>query len=154
MTAVVLIEALKGVLHKGPCIFLGLLRLAALLGSSPLGYYRSRGRHPVGSSAVPESYSGVALPLLPLTGLRHSPDCADAEQLIVFFVQFVVGTTGRLLMVACGVAHTITVTSAGNAYSCGLNEAGQLGLGDKQARKSFARVSLRGIVMAACGLKT
>ena len=103
VTAVVLIEALKGVLHKGPCIFLGLLRLAALLGSSPLGYYRSRGRHPVGSSAVPESYSGVALPLLPLTGLRHSPDCADAEQLIVFFVQFVhlqlVGTTGRCLEV-------------------------------------------------------
>ena len=58
----------------------------------------------------------------------------------------------RAVMVACGVAHTITVTSAGNAYSCGLNEAGQLGLGDKQARKSFARVSLRGIVMAACGL--
>ena len=101
VTAVVLVEALKGVFHKGFCIFRGLLRLAALLGSSPLGYYRSRGRHPVGSSAVPESYSGVALPLLPLTGLRHSPDCADAEQLIVFFCAVralaIGGDTGRCL---------------------------------------------------------
>ena len=58
----------------------------------------------------------------------------------------------RAVMVACGVAHTVAVTDAGHAYSCGQNSEGQLGLGDKVARTSFTQVSGHGIVMAACGL--
>jgi hypothetical protein len=70
VTAVVLVEALKGVFHKGFCIFRGLLRLAALLGSSPTGHYRGHGRHP-------ESFRR-----LPLRGSRILPPSTGGDKWI------------------------------------------------------------------------
>jgi alpha-tubulin suppressor-like RCC1 family protein len=63
----------------------------------------------------------------------------------------------RVIMVACGRLHTMAVTAAGHAWTCGYNESGQLGVGDTANRLMFAQVDagqLGGarIVMAACGL--
>ena len=62
----------------------------------------------------------------------------------------------RVVMVSCGVSHTMAVTAAGHAWTCGRNEYGQLGVGDRTNRLGFTQVDagqLGGarIVMAACG---
>ena len=59
-------------------------------------------------------------------------------------------------MVACGGWHTIAVTTAGHAWTCGRNTYGALGVGDRTDRLFFATVNARQlggarIVMAACG---
>jgi alpha-tubulin suppressor-like RCC1 family protein len=63
----------------------------------------------------------------------------------------------RVVVVSCGDAHTMAVTAAGHAWTCGNNCYGQLGVGDKTKRLGFTQVDagqLGGarIVMAACGL--
>ena len=63
----------------------------------------------------------------------------------------------RVVMVSCGFSHTMAVTAAGHAWTCGYNAGGQLGVGDKTNRLGFTQVDagqLGGarIVMAACGL--
>ena len=60
-------------------------------------------------------------------------------------------------MVACGGVHTMAVTAAGHAWTCGFNCFGQLGVGDTADRLGFTQVDagqLGGarIVMGACGL--
>jgi alpha-tubulin suppressor-like RCC1 family protein len=62
----------------------------------------------------------------------------------------------RVIMVACGRYHTMAVTAAGHAWTCGYNDYGQLGLGLAANRLGFTQVDagqLGGarIVMAACG---
>ena len=62
----------------------------------------------------------------------------------------------RVVMVSCGFSHTMAVTAAGHAWTCGQNDQGQLGLGDRTNRLGFTQVDagqLGGarIVMAACG---
>ena len=64
----------------------------------------------------------------------------------------------RVVLVACGGAHTMAVTAAGHAWTCGSNGNGQLGVGDETDREVFTQVDdgqLRGarIVMAACGAR-
>ena len=66
----------------------------------------------------------------------------------------------RVVMVACGGYHTMAVTAAGHAWTCGCNSDGQLGVGDTADtadRLGFTQVDagqLGGarIVMAACGI--
>ena len=60
-----------------------------------------------------------------------------------------------VVMVSCGMTHTLAVTAAGRAWTCGNNKFGQLGHGDTADRTSFTLVSLERleeamIVMAAC----
>jgi alpha-tubulin suppressor-like RCC1 family protein len=62
----------------------------------------------------------------------------------------------RVVMVSCGYMHTMAVTAAGHAWTCGDNDYGQLGVGDRTSRLGFTQVDavqLGGarIVMAACG---
>ena len=62
----------------------------------------------------------------------------------------------RVVMVSCGFSHTMAVTAAGHAWTCGDNDYGQLGVGDRTSRLGFTQVDavqLGGarIVMAACG---
>jgi len=62
----------------------------------------------------------------------------------------------RVVMVSCGGDHTMAVTAAGHAWTCGQNDQGQLGVGDRTNRLGFTQVDagqLGGarIVMAACG---
>ena len=62
----------------------------------------------------------------------------------------------RVVMVSCGFSHTMAVTAAGHAWTCGYNYYGQLGVGDTTDRLGFTQVDagqLGGarIVMAACG---
>ncbi len=62
----------------------------------------------------------------------------------------------HVVMVACGIVHTMAVTAAGDAWTCGDNCYGQLGVGDCVSRVVFTKVDageLGGarIVMAACG---
>ena len=59
-------------------------------------------------------------------------------------------------MVSCGGWHTMAVTAAGHVWTCGYNDYGQLGVGDRTDRLGFTQVDagqLGGarIVMAACG---
>ena len=61
----------------------------------------------------------------------------------------------RVVMVACGGVHTMAVTAAGHAWTCGANNHGELGVGDRENRLVFTQVDagqLGGarIVMAAC----
>jgi alpha-tubulin suppressor-like RCC1 family protein len=62
----------------------------------------------------------------------------------------------HVVMVACGLNHTMEVTVAGHAWTCGYNGFGQLGVGNRTDREGFTQVDagqLGGarIVMAACG---
>jgi len=62
----------------------------------------------------------------------------------------------RVVMVSCGFSHTMAVTAAGHAWTCGYNDKGQLGVVDRTNRLGFTQVDagqLGGarIVMAACG---
>ncbi len=62
----------------------------------------------------------------------------------------------RVVMVACGGVHTMAVTAAGHAWTCGNSHYGQLGVGDGTHRLGFTQVDARQlggarIVMAACG---
>jgi alpha-tubulin suppressor-like RCC1 family protein len=61
----------------------------------------------------------------------------------------------RVVMVSCGYLHTMAVTAAGHAWTCGYNDNGQLGVGDTANRLWFTHVDaghLGGarIVMSAC----
>jgi alpha-tubulin suppressor-like RCC1 family protein len=61
-----------------------------------------------------------------------------------------------VILVACGRMHTMAVTAAEHAWTCGDNTFGQLGVGDNASRELFTQVDagqLGGvrIVMAACG---
>jgi alpha-tubulin suppressor-like RCC1 family protein len=61
----------------------------------------------------------------------------------------------RVVKVSCGGWHTMAVTVAGHAWTCGDNLHGQLGVGDTANRLGFTQVDagqLGGarIVMAAC----
>ena len=61
----------------------------------------------------------------------------------------------RVVMVSCGFSHTMAVTAAGHAWTCGYNAGGQLGVGDKTNRLGFTQVDagqLGGarIVMSEC----
>jgi alpha-tubulin suppressor-like RCC1 family protein len=62
----------------------------------------------------------------------------------------------RVITVACGSWHTMAVTAAGHAWTCGYNEYGQLGVGDTADRLGFTQVDAgqpggARIVMAVCG---
>jgi alpha-tubulin suppressor-like RCC1 family protein len=46
----------------------------------------------------------------------------------------------RVLMVACGEYHTLSLTATGRVWSTGLNLCGQLGLGDLETRYLFTEV--------------
>ena len=46
----------------------------------------------------------------------------------------------RVVMVACGGYHTMAVTAAGHAWTCGRNGSGQLGVGDTADRLGFTQV--------------
>ena len=46
----------------------------------------------------------------------------------------------RVVMVSCGGVHTMAVTAAGHAWTCGRNEYGQLGVGDTANRLGFSQV--------------
>jgi alpha-tubulin suppressor-like RCC1 family protein len=67
----------------------------------------------------------------------------------------------RVVMVSCGGGHTMAVTAAGHAWTCGCNDCGQLGVGNSTKRThklGFTQVDawqLGGarIVMAACGAR-
>ena len=58
-------------------------------------------------------------------------------------------------MVSCGGWHTMAVTAAGHAWTCGSNDHGQLGVGDRTDRLGFTQVDARQLggarIMAACG---
>jgi len=61
-----------------------------------------------------------------------------------------------VLMVSCGRNHTVALTAAGCAWTCGANCSGQLGHGDTADRLSFTMVSpdrfeFTRVVMVACG---
>ena len=57
-----------------------------------------------------------------------------------------------VLSVACGHAHTMAVTTAGLVFTCGANDHGQLGLGNRESRHLLAQVAgPTSIAMAACG---
>ena len=43
-------------------------------------------------------------------------------------------------MVSCGGYHTMAVTAAGHAWTCGYNDNGQLGVGDTANRLWFTHV--------------
>lgn len=57
----------------------------------------------------------------------------------------------RVVLASCGGCHTIAVTGAAQAWACGENDSGQLGVGDTTHRLSFTQVAAGGIVAAACG---
>jgi alpha-tubulin suppressor-like RCC1 family protein len=59
----------------------------------------------------------------------------------------------RVVMVSCGGWHSMALTAAGHAWTCGDNEYGQLGVVDTAWRLGFTKVDAGGarIVMAACG---
>ena len=46
----------------------------------------------------------------------------------------------RVVMVFCGGDHTMAVTAAGHAWTCGYNYYGQLGVGDTTDRLGFTQV--------------
>ena len=46
----------------------------------------------------------------------------------------------RVVMVSCGDYHTMAVTAAGHAWTCGRNSYGQLGVGDTTDRLGFTQV--------------
>ena len=46
----------------------------------------------------------------------------------------------RVVMVSCGYLHTMAVTAAGHAWTCGCNSDGQLGVGDTANRLWFTHV--------------
>ena len=50
-------------------------------------------------------------------------------------------TSQRFIDIGCGWGHTLALTSGGDLYSWGLNNYGQLGLGDTKARQEPARVT-------------
>ena len=61
-----------------------------------------------------------------------------------------------VVMVSCGAAHTLALTTAGFAFTCGLNSFGQLGHGDTVERRLFTLVSpgrfgTDRVIMAASG---
>ena len=61
----------------------------------------------------------------------------------------------RVVMVSCGFWHSMAVTAAGHAWTCGRNEYGQLGVGDTANRLGFTRVDagqLGGARIVMCGL--
>jgi RCC1 and BTB domain-containing protein len=63
---------------------------------------------------------------------------------------------GRVVMAACGNAHTLVVTQEGALWACGRGDHGQLGLNDRESRHAFVRVRLgefggARIVAAAAG---
>jgi len=45
-----------------------------------------------------------------------------------------------VIMVSCGCAHTMAVTAAGHARTCGKKDCGQLGMGDKTNRLGLTQV--------------
>ena len=46
----------------------------------------------------------------------------------------------RVVMVSCGFWHSMAVTAAGHAWTCGSNGSGQLGVGDRTNRLGFTQV--------------
>ena len=61
-----------------------------------------------------------------------------------------------VVLVACGGAHTMALTGGGCVWTCGINDCGQLGHGDRTGKHLFTRVDpghfgRARIVMAACG---
>tara|TARA_B100001142_G_scaffold325496_1_gene379190 strand:+ start:133 stop:1521 length:1389 start_codon:yes stop_codon:yes gene_type:complete len=66
------------------------------------------------------------------------------------------GAFGRVVMAACGGAHTLVVTHDGALWACGEGWYGQLGLNDKNERHVFERVGVGAfggarVVAAAAG---
>ena len=43
--------------------------------------------------------------------------------------------------VACGLAHTMLLTEDGKVYACGVNEDGQLGVGDETNKNRFTQIT-------------
>jgi len=54
-------------------------------------------------------------------------------------------------MVSCGGWHTMAVTAAGHVWTCGYNDYGQLGVGDKANRLGFTQVDAGHCQRAARG---
>ena len=57
----------------------------------------------------------------------------------------------KVVQIACGETHTFILYDNGKVYSCGKNENGQLGLGDKVARTTFTEVNIDNVRKIACG---
>ena len=74
-----------------------------------------------------------------------------------FSPEFVADAPPDIIDIACGDHHSVLVTGEGHVFVSGLNDHGQLGLGDKQTRKEFVRmdsVMNLNVAKAYCGLNT
>jgi alpha-tubulin suppressor-like RCC1 family protein len=54
------------------------------------------------------------------------------------------GGLSSVVQVACGIDHTIVLTSTGMVFSCGIGSRGQLGLGDIETHSSLQLIELLG----------
>eukprot|EP00826_Nyctotherus_ovalis_P010657 TRINITY_DN12798_c0_g1_i1.p1 TRINITY_DN12798_c0_g1~~TRINITY_DN12798_c0_g1_i1.p1 ORF type:complete len:922 (+),score=221.87 TRINITY_DN12798_c0_g1_i1:94-2859(+) len=71
-----------------------------------------------------------------------------------FPVQVVFDERAKVKSASCGTRHTAMVTSEGDVFVCGANDAGQLGTGTRETQLRPVKVSaLRdSVVQAACGI--
>ncbi|CAD8194421.1 unnamed protein product [Paramecium pentaurelia] len=56
--------------------------------------------------------------------------------------QLVIGLSGKtIVQIAAGWNHSIVLTSHSDVYTCGHNQAGQLGVGDYESRTQYTRIN-------------
>ena len=69
------------------------------------------------------------------------------------FTQVTTNINNDVKQIACGHAHVIILKTDGSIYSCGLNEDGQLGLGDTTDRTTFTQVTTNtdNVKQISCG---
>lgn len=65
------------------------------------------------------------------TALEHLPPYSTPQLVESFYPRATLSLNQYVTYVTCGDAHSLAITLAGNLKAWGMNEYGQLGLGDK-----------------------
>ncbi|CAF1021817.1 unnamed protein product [Adineta steineri] len=82
-------------------------------------------------------------------GLGHNNDCVRASPMVCL-------RGSPIIYIACGAYHSLIISKSGTVFTCGLNESGQLGLGDTDARvwpSNVKSLQQQKVTYAACGEK-
>ncbi|CAF1509983.1 unnamed protein product, partial [Adineta steineri] len=82
-------------------------------------------------------------------GLGHNNDCVRASPIVCL-------RGSPIIYIACGAYHSLIISKSGTVFTCGLNESGQLGLGDTDARvwpSNVKSLQQQKVTYAACGEK-
>ncbi|CAF3739050.1 unnamed protein product [Adineta steineri] len=82
-------------------------------------------------------------------GLGNTKDCRDATPITCL-------RGSPLVHIACGAYHSLIISKSGTVFTCGLNESGQLGVGDTDTRvwpSNVKALQYQKVAYAACGEK-